>query len=143
MTTKTWQDLAHPQTVAGEMAREIKWIEVTEGTEKQIKFANDLRFAWLSEITNPQSIAQVKYAARQEKITDRLDYSRLANDAWNRRAIARGFLNTASAKDIINFFKDAKMQATKNDMVGKYAHIIQYPAQWKFDGERWQRASYK
>lgn len=140
-TTKTWQDLAHPTKTAGEIAKEVEWVDITDGTDKQIKFANDLRNNWLSDITHRETIAKVKYAARQEKIIDKLDYSRLANDAWNRRAISKGFLNKTSAKEIIDFFKDPKRQATKNDMVGKYAHIIQYPAQWKFSGTAWERVN--
>jgi hypothetical protein len=143
MTTKTWQDLAHPQKSAGEMAKEIEWVEITEGTEKQIKFANDLRNSWLSEITHRETIAQVKYAARQEKITDRLDYSRLAKDAWNRRTITNGLLNTNSARAIIDFFKSEKMQMLKHDMTGNYEHIIRFPNKWNFNGEKWVRTSYK
>lgn len=141
MTTPTLQELSHPQKSAGQIAQEIEWIEITEGTEKQIKFAKDLRNSWLSEITGREYIAKVRWASIQEKITNRLDYSRLANDAWNRQAIAK--LNTSSAKIIIDFFKDAETQATKNDTINRYTHVIQYPEKWNFDGKKWVRTNYK
>lgn len=142
MTTTSWQELRHPSQSATQMAQGIEWCEIIEGTEKQIKFAKDLRNAWLSKITHRDYAANVRWAAQKDRL-ETLDYSRLAKDAWNRRTITKGLLNTASAKDIIKFFKDVKSQKTENTMIGNYEHIIRFPKQWNFDGKKWVRVSYK
>lgn len=146
-TTNTWQKLAQPEKTAGEIARETNWVEITEGSEKQIKFANDLRNEWIASVTNQANIANVRYAVVQQvqngldlmSVTNcssnRLEYSYLAKDAVNRRII--NVINTNDAKTIIDFFKDAKQQATWNDLRNTYDKVIRRPANFEFNGKRW------
>lgn len=146
-TTDTWQKLAQPEKTAGEIAREITWTEITEGSEKQIKFANDLRYEWIANIIDHRNIANVRYAVVEQvqngldltsvanRTSRRLEYSYLAKDAVNRRAI--GILDTSNAKEIIDYFKDIKAQATQNDLLNKYDKIIRRPAEYQHDGKRW------
>lgn len=148
-TTDTWKKLAQPEKTAGEMVKEIAWTEVTEGTEKQIKFANDLRNEWISDVTHPANMANVKYAVVQQtqngldlasfsiRSSNRREYFDLSHDAENRRAIR--ILNTNNAKAIIDYFKDTKSQQARIDNVNKYDGVIRYPEKYQHDGKRWNR----
>lgn len=150
-TTNTWQKLAQPEKTAGEIAREIEWIEITEGSEKQIKFANDLRSEWIANVTDHRSIANVRYAVVEQVQNDldltsvanrtsrRLEYSYLAKDALNRLLI--NVLNTNDAKRIIDSFRDEKRLANQLDLINTYDKVIRRPAEYQHDGKRWVRAA--
>lgn len=150
-TTDTWQKLAQPEKTAGEIAREIEWVEITEGTEKQIKFAKDLRYEWIAQIIDHRNIANVRYAVVEQvqngldltsianRTSRRLEYSYLAQDAVNRRAIH--ILNTSNAKAIIDYFKDIKSQANENDRLHRFEAVIRRPAEYQFDGKRWAKVT--
>lgn len=150
-TTDTWQKLAQPEKTAGEIAREIDWVEITEGTEKQIKFAKDLRYEWIATVIDHGDIAHVRYAVVEQvqngidltsianRTSRRLEYGRLAKDAVNRRAI--NILNTNNAKAIIDYFKDIKSQAAQNDLRNKYDMIIRRPAEFQHNGKQWMQAT--
>lgn len=146
-TTNTWQKLAQPEKTAGEIARETNWVEITEGTVSQIKFANDLRSEWITSVTRQANIAPVRYAVVEQvqngldltsvanRTSNRLEYSYLAKDAVNRRAI--NVLNSSNAKAIIDYFKDQKSQMNQNDLVNTYDKVIRRPAEYRLDGGRW------
>lgn len=146
-TTDTWQKLAQPEKTAGQIAQEIDWVEITEGSEKQIKFANDLRSEWIANVTHHGNIANVRYAVVEQvqngldlasianRTSRRLEYSYLATDAVNRRAI--NILNSSSAKAVIDYFKDIKSQMTQNDLRNKYDMIIRRPAEFQHNGKQW------
>ena len=146
-TTDTWKKLAQPEKTAGQIALEINWIEITEGTEKQIEFANDLRSAWIADITHQENMSNVRYAVVQQvqngldlasivvRSSNRLEYSYLAKDAVNRRAI--NIVNTNNAKAIIDYFKDLKSQANQNDCRNTYDIVIRRPAEYQHNGKRW------
>lgn len=151
MTTTTWKDLAQPEKSAGEIALETKFVEITEGTEKQIKFANDLRSAWIADVTNRANIANVRYAVIEQiqngvDLTSpvnraRLAYTYLAKDAYNRMAIK--MLNTSNAKAIIDFFKSPSAQSNRIDTISRFDNIIRYPKKWAYDGKKWVRINGK
>lgn len=153
MTTTTWKELAQPEKTAGQIALETNWVEITDGTEKQIKFANDLRSQWIADVTHHANIANVRYAVVEQiqndvdltspvnRTSKKLDYSYLANDAYNRRAVK--MLNTNNAKAIIDFFKDIKAQSNRSDAISRYDHIIRYPEKWHYDGKKWVRINWK
>lgn len=150
-TTDTWQKLAQPEKTAGEIALETNWIEITEGSEKQIKFANDLRNEWIESITNQHNITPVRYAVVEQvqngvdltsianRNSRRLDYSYLAKDALNRLLI--NVLNTNDAKRIIDSFKDATRQAKQLDLINTYDKVIRRPAEYQYNGKRWMRVT--
>jgi len=150
-TTDTWQKLAQPEKTAGEIAQEIDWIEITEGSEKQIKFANDLRSEWIVNVSNRGNIANVRYAVVEQvqngldltsvanRTSRRLEYSYLAKDAVSRRAIS--ILNSNNAKAIIDYFKDVKAQAAQNDCYNLYDKVIRRPAEYQHNGKRWMQAT--
>lgn len=147
MTTNTWQKLAQPEKTAGEIARETNWVEITEGSEVQIKFANALRSEWIAKVTHQGSIANVRFAVVDQvqngldltsianRTSRRLEYSYLATDGVNRRAI--NILNSGNAKAIIDYFKDIKSQAAQTDCYNTYDKVIRRPAEYKHDGKRW------
>lgn len=150
-TTDTWQKLAQPEKTAGEIAREIDWVEITEGSEKQIKFARDLRYEWIANVIDHATIAQVRYAVVEQvqngvdltsianRTSRRLEYIYLAKDAVNRRAI--NILNTNNAKAIIDYFKDIKSQAAQNDCYNLYDKVIRRPAEHQHNGKRWMKVT--
>lgn len=150
MSTTTWKELAQPKKTAGQIARETEWVEITEGTEKQIKFANDLRNQWIADVTDRTNIANVQYAVVEQtqngvdltsyssRTSGKMDYYWLAKDAYNRKAI--NTLNTNSAKAVIDFLLDTKY---RSDAISRYDHIIRFPSQWSFDGKKWIRINKK
>lgn len=144
-TTDTWEKLAKPEIRAKQIADEATWTEVTVGTEKQIKFANDLRSNFVKEISNQDNDLPVRWAVIKQERGERLetlDYGRLAEDAWNRRTLA--VVNTADAKVIIDWFVSPAGQARRIDSLSMYKHIIRFPSKWAYDSRKgWVRTSYK
>ena len=137
-TTDTYEKLATPAKLAKELADEITFVEITEGTEKQVKYANDLRETFLSNVKAIQNDSNVRWSVikqeRGEKLTN-LEVRDLALDAWNRRVIY--IVNTNDAKKIIDHF--VSNIAKKIDAITRYQHIISNPAKWIFDGKSWKQ----
>lgn len=145
-TTDTWTKLAQPEKYAADMVSEISYPEITEGTEKQIKFAKDLRDNWLADVTHRDNAARVRWAVikqtRNERLSD-MDIRDLAHDAWNRRLSS--ILNTTNAKTIIDALASSNIEGEKKrlDAISRYKHIIRFPAKWNFDGKKWVRIDWK
>ena len=139
-TTDTWEKLAKPTVRAAQITAETALAEITIGTEKQIKYANDLRNNFVKTISPREHDAPVRWAVvKQEKgqaLTSQ-DAALLANDAWDRRTIA--IVNTNDAKTIIDWFVDVKAQINKNDSVNRYASIIRNPTKWTYANGGWKQ----
>ncbi len=138
-TTDTHEKLAKPEIRAKQIAENTEFAEITEGSEKQIKYANDLRKVFLSKITNQENDAIVRWAVikqteRGERLT-KLDVFALATDAWNRRAI--NMINTNDAKKIIEHFVSVEGKQRMLDTINRYDGIISRPEKWAFDGKKW------
>lgn len=139
----SYEKIARPKKSAGEYASGINYPEITEGTEKQIKFAQDLRKEFLSSIQGKENAANIRWAVikqtkKNEKL-DKLDVSRLATDAWDRRTVHT--INTNNAKVIIDHFKSLESQQKRISAIGRYENIINYPQKWEFDGKKWKQKS--
>ena len=145
-TTDTTQKLAQPTVRAKQIAEETQFAEIVTGTEKQIKFANDLRNEFMKSVISIENDSPVRWAVikqteRGERLSD-LDVQWLATDAWNRRTI--NAINTSDSKKIIDWFVSLDGQRRKIDTISRYEHIIRYPAKWQFDNKKgWVRISYK
>lgn len=141
-TTDTYEKLATPQKRASEIIKETNYPEITQGTDKQIKYAQDLRSNFIANTTASEADANVRWAVikqtqRHEPLSDS-DIRYLANDAWNRRTAVA--INTADAKKIIDHFSSPIGQQREIDAKGRYQNIIKYPKNWAYDAKKgWQR----
>jgi len=144
---KTWKELAMPEKSAGDYVNEVdgKLEPITEGSEKQIKYANDLRDEFVSRIANRNTIANVRGARlhmeRGEDMKD-MDISILAQDAFDRNTLR--IINSPNAKIVIDRLKpDLQVQMKFSDLLGKYKDIIRYPFIYQYDDKKgWIRISY-
>lgn len=144
-TTSSVEALSKPEMTARQMAEAATWLAITEGSEKQIKFAQELREKFLrSDGVSKQVAANVRWAViKQAERGERLeksDIAMLATDAWNRRTVEA--INTSNAKTIIDWFVGLEADRRRLDSLGRYEHIITYPQKWEYSNG-WKRISYK
>lgn len=94
--------------------------EITKGTEKQIKFAKDLRKDFLSQLVNRDNKASIRWAflhADEEK-----NYRRIAEDAMNRIMLRK--MATNDAKEIINVFCDNNAKIKQDSRIIDFIKIL-------------------
>lgn len=139
--TATWEGLAQPSETAQDILNRTELKEITEGSEKQIKYAKDLRDNFISSISGREYQANVRWAViKQTGRNEKLDHSdiwRLANDAWNRRIV--NYLNTNNAKTVIDIFKSSDWNIKQSNAITRYSDVIENPDKWNFNGSSWQK----
>jgi hypothetical protein len=138
--TDSYEKIAKPTILAKQLADETVLKDITIGTERQIKYAKDLRDGFVKTIKSRENNLPVQSALRKSERGDRLndlEVSAIANDAWDRRTI--WFVNTSDAKKVIDWFAGTEGQIRKSDSIGRYKDIIRRPERWKYENGGWKQ----
>jgi len=139
----TYQQISTPDKRASYYAKEIKMEPITVGTEKQIKYADDLRSDFIERLSEPGNDAVIRWAvikqeSRNEPLTD-TEKRLLAHDAYNRILLNK--INTNDARNIINRFVDVSYKIRVSDIISKYIRIINDKGiGWNYiEGKGWNK----